>query len=206
MATRYVPFDGARVSKRWHVVLTAARADGVDFHVNSGHRTMREQAALFAQNMIAPGIRKPGRPMTAVPSPFAPHIRVGRAAHALDVNSLGGGEAELERWIERQGADWRNTVAGEPWHGEVSGADLKRLAKKFAGPRTLKFGMRGEDVQRLQVLLRGTGFLDVKKAGLTFGIRVRRGLKRFQRSKGLKADGAYGPVTRKALERAHDRR
>lgn len=138
MAVRYYPYGTVRVSGRWRHVLRAADRDNVRFHVTSGHRTMREQWRLFRQNMRWNGYKwvpKPGRPLTAYPSPFAPHIRSGRAAHALDVNSLDGGEARLERWLERQGAgiNWKNTVSGEPWHGELSGRDLKRLSKKFGG-------------------------------------------------------------------------
>jgi hypothetical protein len=39
----YTRFDGARVSRRWAVVLRRARKNGVKFKINSGHRTMREQ-------------------------------------------------------------------------------------------------------------------------------------------------------------------
>lgn len=123
-------FDGKRVSRRWKRVLTAARKDGVRFVLTSGRRTLAEQARLFRQNMVMPGVPKPGRPRTAVPSPFAPHIRVGRQAHALDVNSLDGGEQRLENWLDRHGADARNTVAGEPWHLEVSDRNLRRLSAK----------------------------------------------------------------------------
>jgi lysozyme len=114
---------------------------------------MAEQTALFKRNMQFVGgrwIPRPGRPLTAFPSPTAPHIRVGRHAHALDVNSLDGGETRLERWIERQGVNWRNTVPGESWHGELSGSDLKKLARKF-------------DVQRLSD--KGVDFL-VREEGL----------------------------------------
>lgn len=133
MPVRYVDYHGKRVSRYWNTVLRAADADGVSFHVTSGHRTMAEQQRLFDQNMIRPGVPKPGRPLTAVPNRNAPHIRTGRANHALDISSLDGGETRFERWIESQGAsiDWINTVRGEPWHGEVSREDLERLARKL---------------------------------------------------------------------------
>ncbi len=131
MTIRYVRFDGKLVSERWAVVLNAARAAGVQFTLNSGHRTLAEQTALFRQNMVRPGVPRPGRPMTAIPQPTAPHIRTGRHAHALDINALDGGEARLELWLRNKGANWRNTVAGEAWHGELSGRALKRLAKKL---------------------------------------------------------------------------
>src|SRR5215207_5152933 len=88
MGVVYKNYYGKRVSRRWNRVLRAADRAGVKFHLTSGHRTMREQWALYNQNMQSPGVPKPGRPLTAFPSPNAPHIRIGRAAHALDINSL----------------------------------------------------------------------------------------------------------------------
>ncbi len=159
MTIRYVLFDGKPVSKRWAVVLNAARAAGVRFVLNSGHRTMAEQAELFRQNMFAPGVRRPGRPLTAVPSSTAPHIRVGRHAHALDINALDGGEARLERWIESKGADWRNTVAGEAWHGELSGRVLKRLAKKLRpSPKRLPANARNISSKGVRLIAGFEGF------------------------------------------------
>lgn len=137
MAVKYLPYgNGKKVSTRWHRVLTAADRAGVNFTLTSGHRTMAEQWELYRQNMQSPGVPKPGRPMTAYPSKDAPHIRVGRSNHALDVNSLDGGETRLERWIESQGAgiEWVNTVPGEAWHGEVSAEDLRRLYRKLRPP------------------------------------------------------------------------
>jgi hypothetical protein len=119
------------VSRRWLRVLQAADRAGVRFTVNSAHRTVVEQWRLYRQNMIRPGVPKPGRPMTAFPSPTAPHIRSGFAHHALDVSTLDGGETRLERWVEAHGANWRNTVRGEAWHGELSSGELRRLARKF---------------------------------------------------------------------------
>jgi GH24 family phage-related lysozyme (muramidase) len=135
LPVQYVTYgrNRVKVSRYWNTVLRAADDDGVAFTVTSGHRTEQEQQRLFDQNMIRPGVPKKGRPLTAVPNRNAPHIRTGRANHALDIDSLDGGEARFERWIESQGAriEWINTVRGEPWHGEVSREDLERLARKF---------------------------------------------------------------------------
>ncbi len=132
MSVSYVPYGSVRVSRKWRRVLRAADRAGVKFHVTSGHRTMAEQQALFNQNMmrLANGrwVPKPGRPLTAWPSPTAPHIRTGSPAHAIDVNSLDGGEQRLENWLDARGADARNTVAGEAWHLEVSKSHLEALA------------------------------------------------------------------------------
>lgn len=135
MAVHYVPFGDVRVSGRWNTVLRAARKDGVDFRVNSGHRTLREQTILFHKNMHLVGGRwvpRPGHPLTAFPNPLAPHIRSGRAAHALDVDMFAGdGVQGLVRWLQHQGVHPRFTVPGEGWHIELTPAELKRLWKKF---------------------------------------------------------------------------
>lgn len=136
MAVRYVPYGSVRVSRRWRTVLRAADRAGVLFHVTSGHRTMREQWRLFRQNMRWNGYKwvpKPGHPLTAYPTPFAPHIRSGRAAHAIDVNSLDGGEQRLEDWLDSHaGINAENTVRGEAWHLELSGRELARLARRYS--------------------------------------------------------------------------
>lgn len=128
-------FDGKRVSKRWHRVLSRARREGVHFTLTSGRRTMAEQWRLFRQNMAWNGwryVQRPGRPLTAFPNPLAPHIRRGRANHALDVNTIDGGETRLQRWLERKGAHPTNPVRGEAWHLELSAGELARLARKFS--------------------------------------------------------------------------
>lgn len=134
MAVKYVPYGSVRVSRRWNTVLRAADRAKVGFHVTSGHRTMAEQQALFNQNMhLVNGVwvPKPGRPLTAFPNRNAPHIRVGRADHAIDVDSLDGGETRLQHWLEKQGATVLNPVRGESWHMEIPAKDLERLARKL---------------------------------------------------------------------------
>lgn len=132
-------FQGKRVSRYWFIVLTAAWAAGVRFTLNSGQRTMKEQWALFLQNMVRVGARwvqRAGRPLTAFPSPIAPHIRVGRQDHAVDVDSLDGGETRLQRWLEKQGVHPTNPVRGESWHLELSANELRALAIRFDRPPT----------------------------------------------------------------------
>jgi lysozyme len=127
-------FDGKRVSMHWHRVLTEARRQGVRFLLTSGRRTLAEQTRLFHQNMQLVGgrwIRRPGRPLTAFPNPFAPHIRVGNPAHAIDVNALDGGEQRLQDWLEGQSVTAVNNVAGEAWHLDPDRAELRRLAKRL---------------------------------------------------------------------------
>lgn len=133
----YVPYGTVRVSKRWRKVLRAADLAKVRFHVTSGHRTLAEQEALFEQNMVRGSsgrwVQRRNadgslRALTAFPSPDAPHIFVGRHAHAIDVNALDGGEARLQRWLEAHGVRMSNPVRGEAWHMVANPADLKNLA------------------------------------------------------------------------------
>jgi hypothetical protein len=134
MVVKYVPYGSVRVSGRWRVILRAADKDRVRFYVTSGHRTLREQWKLFRQNMqFVRGrwVPRPGHPLTAFPLPTAPHIALGRRNHAIDVNSLDGGETRLQRWLERHGAHPTNPVPGEAWHMQLSGRDLRKLWRKF---------------------------------------------------------------------------
>lgn len=129
MGVVYVNYYGKRVSRRWNRVLREADRQGVRFHLNSGHRTMREQWALYNQLGQYHPVTNPHG--AAFPSPKAPHIRPWTAAHALDIDSNDGGETRFERWVERHGVNWMNTVRGESWHGELSTGDLRKLDRKL---------------------------------------------------------------------------
>jgi hypothetical protein len=117
-------FDGRKVSTSWDIVLTHARRMGVRFELDSGRRTMTEQWALWRN------YRKYGRPVAAFPNPNAPHIRTGRQAHAIDVNSLDGGETRLEHFLRKEGLHPTNPVRDESWHLEVPESSLRRYAQK----------------------------------------------------------------------------
>lgn len=77
----------------------------------------------------------------------------------------------------------------------------------FTFTRTLKMGMRGADVVRLQAFLNHQGFLvgaftaggSRKETGY-FGIQTKKALARFQAAHGLApASGYFGPLTRKIV-------
>lgn len=113
-------FDGKRVSGPWRTVLGFARDSGVNFRLNSGQRTMSEQWALYRAYQNGTGN------LAAFPSPTAPHIRVGRADHALDVQQDGtGGRARLQTFLSARGLNTALTVPGENWHIEAT--SLRRL-------------------------------------------------------------------------------
>jgi peptidoglycan hydrolase-like protein with peptidoglycan-binding domain len=66
------------------------------------------------------------------------------------------------------------------------------------GQRPLKVGMVGRDVRHLQLRLKHAGFFNAP-ATARFGALTRRGVKRYQRSRCLPADGVAGPATVRAL-------
>lgn len=117
-------FQGVKVSTSWDIVLTHAHRMGVKFKLDSGRRTMAQQWGLWRT------YKRVGRPVAAFPSPNAPHIRVGRQAHAIDVNSLDGGETRLQHFLQKEGLHPTNPVRGESWHLEVGEGELKAYAKK----------------------------------------------------------------------------
>jgi hypothetical protein len=121
----YVGFRGRTVSREWAIVLTAA-AEHVAFALDSGHRTMREQRALY-QHFL-----RFGSPLAAKPGADAPHIRLGRFDHAIDVNALDGGAGRLAVWLRNMGAHPTFPVRGEPWHIEMPAEDLRSLAARLA--------------------------------------------------------------------------
>lgn len=123
MAVRYLTIDNEFVSRPWHVFLVEARKAGVDFHLNEGKRTLARQA-WFYQCWRSQQCN--GGNLAAFPSPFAPHIRVGRINHAIDVN----GSDALIAFGARNGVTLTRTVAGESWHLEASSAHLRAYAAK----------------------------------------------------------------------------
>jgi hypothetical protein len=131
MAVTYRPFRGKSLSAEWLVVLTAAAKEGVNFTLNSGHRTMAEQQDLVNKQ----GLFGPNNPHgAAFPSAIAPHIRVGRIDHALDVDAADGSAQRLAAWLRAKGAHPAFTIATEPWHIELPAADLRSLASTLGDP------------------------------------------------------------------------
>jgi hypothetical protein len=125
-------FQGKKVSYPWWLCLVEYDQDrGGDLRLNSGKRTLAEQWRLYRN------YRRTGWPVAAFPSPFAPHIRVGRVDHALDIDTnVGHGETGFQRWLERNGVSTHNPVRGEAWHLEVRNArQLKALAEKIRRQR-----------------------------------------------------------------------
>ncbi len=199
MATEY--YNGKKISGDHYVIFKAyEKKYGVAVQLNQGRRSLADQWRFW-------NLYKSGRGnLAAYPSPAAPHIKWGRNFHANDINAgTGKGQAQhVAQFYRSLGIPVAFNVPGESWHMDTldSGA-LRRAADKIRranrGPRTLKFGSRGEAVQELQKDLRAVGRWS-GKTGKTFGPRTRTFLKSYQHSQGLKQDGVYGPNTRKHLE------
>lgn len=65
-------------------------------------------------------------------------------------------------------------------------------------PRTLYWGVQGEDVRILQDKLLRWGYYDGAVDGI-FGARTYRAVRKFQAKNGLQVDGIVGPATARAL-------
>jgi hypothetical protein len=131
MAVTYRPFRGKTVSREWAIVLAAAADEGVRFTLNSGHRTMAEQQHLVDTQ----GLWSTSNPHgAAAPSATAPHIRTGRADHALDVDHVDGSADRLAAWLRSKGTHPGFPVSTENWHLELPGHELGRLARQLDDP------------------------------------------------------------------------
>lgn len=194
-------FRGKRVSGTWYVILTEA-AKSVVFQLNSGRRTRSEQERLIREK----GIWSPSNPTGAAAySPSAPHIRVGREDHALDVDTGGGGNARLTRWLEGQGVTMDHEIGAEPWHMEArSERALRALATRLRArnmdPVLKKGRVNRSATIRLQKLLRGNGYKSVRVNG-KYDLLTRAVVRKFQRANkiGVTPDTRVGPATWKAL-------
>lgn len=124
-------FHGKRVSTTWGIILRNAERKGVLHAINQGRRTMAEQAEFVREK----GLWTPSNPTGAArPSPTAPHIRVGREDHALDVNYPQPVLA-LQKFLSDHGVAARRPIAAEPWHIEaISEKSLIALAKRLKQP------------------------------------------------------------------------
>jgi len=97
--------DAAAAFNRMHA---AARAAGINLHVNSGFRTMAEQRALYRayQNGTGNLAAKPG---------YSNH----QGGIAVDIN-VGGTGTSTYRWLAANARNYGfvRTVPSEPWHWE----------------------------------------------------------------------------------------
>ncbi|HLS54108.1 MAG TPA: spore cortex-lytic enzyme [Tissierellaceae bacterium] len=69
---------------------------------------------------------------------------------------------------------------------------------RYFAPRTLYWGVTGDDVRTVQDKLSRWGYYDGQVDGI-FGARTYRAVRRFQEKNGLRVDGVVGPATANAL-------
>lgn len=199
-------FQGKKVSKEWDVILTALNKR-LNFRLNDGRRTMWEQAKLRAKYLAGRGA------LAAIPNPNAPHIKVGRPNHSLDIDQFfGDGEQAVQRELNQMGLNVRNDVPGEGWHlTEPDANRLRRVAAevaeeagKSANP-VLKRGQTGASIVRLKKLLYDAGYRDfsttpARRANSNrynpyFSEDTAKVVRRFQKNNNLPTDGVVGPKT-----------
>lgn len=132
MAVHYHSIDGELVSDHWIAFLSSARADGVPFHINEGHRTLARQTYFWNCYITK---RCNNGNLAARPSPYAPHIRSGRQDHAIDANNLQG----IINYGRRHGVTITRTVRGEEWHGEANAAQLAAFYHSHGGAAPDKY-------------------------------------------------------------------
>jgi LysM repeat protein len=95
-------------------------------------------------------------------------------------------------------------LTGLPVTGELgprTRAELGALGRPLSARSVLVQGTYGWDVSALQFLLARAGHLRLLDVDGHFGGSTKAGVMRFQRSRGLSADGIAGPATRSALGR-----
>ena len=98
-------------------------------------------------------------------------------------------------------------LTGLPVTGELgprTRAQLGALGRPLVARRVLGQGVYGWDVSGLQFLLARAGHLRLLDVDGHFGASTKAAVMRFQRSRGLSADGIAGPATRTAF--GHGRR
>jgi len=112
---RVVEVDGrpveVRTANAYSVMAEAASRAGVEIRVISGFRTMAEQERLYACRIGgAPGCNLAARPGDSN----------HQSGSALDLNTRDG---RVLTWLNAHGGEYgfSRTVAGEPWHWELTG-------------------------------------------------------------------------------------
>lgn len=189
--------NGTRVSWPHYVILKEAEKRNIinNDDPNEGRRTMGEQWGFYRIYL------RDGKPKAAFPTPWAPHIKVGRTNHALDVDAPHPNEA-LAAFYRSLGVPVVHNVAGEPWHMDFPDERAliraaTRLKERGGLLVTLSRGDRHDDVLSLRHMLWDAGY---KKATTKFnkryyGKELEKLVKTFQRRHGIHPDGVVTPKT-----------
>lgn len=199
----YTTHRGKRVSYAHKTLLTAyERSRGRTININQGARTIVEQARFYANYL------RYGKPLAAKPWGGAPHIKWGRAHHALDVNAPEpvNDLAKFYRWHD---IPVSFNVRGESWHMDtLDEAKLKSVAARLGGHtgyKTLKQGSKGPSVVKLKKALYNKGVRNFSGKNSSnrynpyYGTYTKAAVKRYQQKHGLTPDGVAGQSTWRSL-------
>ena len=120
---------------------------------------------------------------------------------AVDTND----GAIVDRFPQYGWAKRYSDAPWEPWHRRWAGFGPVAYADAVGWAPVIRRGSRGPAVYRAQTYLRyKTGF--AWRRSTFFGPRTEQAVRKFQHSRGLKADGVIGPATWRALRKRNRRR
>ena len=196
-ASALAPIPGGRLSKpaalRWNALCVRARADGHRTPMPNGpdstYRTRSRQVFWRAWwcargacgNAAVPGTSNHGKGI------------------AVDTND---GDV-VDRYPAYGWAKRYSDAPWEPWHRRWAG--FGPVADAVGWAPVIRRGSRGPAVYRAQTYIRNKiGF--PHRRSTTFGPLTEQAVRKFQRSRGLKADGVIGAATWKALRKRNPRR
>ena len=199
--------------------------------IGGGYYLRRDAAAAF-NAMSADARRRWGRSITVVAGyrDYARQVyfyslwRSGRGNLAAFPGTSNHGlglavdlSPQWSRWaVDQIGARYGfakrcSDAQSEWWHVVYNPGctGARAFSAAASGPRALRKGMRGKDVQEVQTYLQRGNYLPHAKKGQppvldgVFGEQTRQAVIRFQRGNHLGADGVVGPATIAALRRKY---
>jgi hypothetical protein len=147
-------------------------------------------AALTALLWASPGD-------AAAASPRVAALQVALRAHGLYAGRVDGVSGPLTK-TALVTFQHRRGLAADGKLGPITRRALGRLGRPLLGRRELWVGRAGWDVASLEFRLRGFGLPSPRIDG-RFDARTAAALRRFQRARGLSADGIAGRMTFRAL-------
>jgi peptidoglycan hydrolase-like protein with peptidoglycan-binding domain len=147
--------------------------------------------------LAAVGLLATAAPAVAATNPQIPGLQVALRAHGLYKGAIDGIAGPQTRAAVRTFQS-RRGLAVDGIAGPKTRRALGRLGTPLLGRRVVRRGLAGYDVSVLQFLLKRRGLLAGRIDG-KFGAQTEKAVRRFQRRKGLVADGVVGPVTMDVL-------
>ena len=138
-------------------------------------------------------------PAVAAPSAKTAALQIGLRAKGLYGGAIDGVSGPQTRGAVLQ-LQRRSGIRATGKVGHLTRCELGRLGKPLLGQRALSRGRVGWDVSVLEFRLRRFGLAAGKVDG-RFDAATARALRRYQRSRGLTADGIAGARTFRALAR-----